>query len=86
MRMVKLLSFIALVGSIGWFFSAPDYEPAIAIVTSLIALIGLWLKGRKDEPKASQIQTIGEDGIGIQAAGNVNIGSINVDGKSKDAQ
>lgn len=86
MRIIKLLSFIALVGSIGWFFSAPDYEPAIAIATSLIALIGLWVKGRKDEPKASQTQKVGKDGIGIQAAGNVNIGRMHVSRKSKDAQ
>jgi hypothetical protein len=86
MLTIKLLSGIAFVGSIAWFIATPDYEPAIAIVTSLSAMIAAWFHSRKQEHHAAQNQAIAENGIGIQAGGNVTTGDIRVSHGAKDAE
>ncbi len=42
MAIIKYLSVIAFIGSIIWFIAAPDYEPGIAIVTSLSVVFFVW--------------------------------------------
>lgn len=87
MLIIKLLSGIAFIGSIVWFMAVPDYEPAIAIVTSLSAFIATWFGEKKAKRKASQNQSIAANGIGIQADGNVSVGSIHANRKgSRNAE
>lgn len=76
---VKILSAIVFLGSIAWFCAAPDYEPAIAIATSLITLIGAFIAEKKR--KASQHQSLGKNSLGIQAGGDVHIGTLNTNPK-----
>jgi hypothetical protein len=82
---IKFLAAIAFIGSVIWFYAAPDYEPAIAIVTSFSALIGACLSTGKQKEKTSQAQIVQADGIGIQAGGDVNMGSI-TKGNSSDVR
>ena len=81
MLIIKLLSAIAFFGSIVWFIAVPDYEPAIAIVTSLSAFIAAWFGENRAKRKALQNQSVAADGIGIQAGGDVSIGSIHANRK-----
>ena len=73
MLILKSLSALALLGSIAWLIAQPDYEPAIAVVTSLAALIGTVIVDRRKQNQATQEQRVGKKGFGIQAGGDVNI-------------
>ena len=76
MLIIKLLSGLAFIGSVTWFIVQPDYEPAIAIVTSLSAFVAAWLGEKKMKRHPSQNQNVAESGIGIQAGGDVSTGNI----------
>ena len=86
MLIIKLLSGIAFIGSIVWFIAVPDYEPAIAIVTSLSAFIAVWFGEKRTKRKALQNQSIAENSIGIQAGGDVSMGNIRTSRKTTDAE
>lgn len=79
MLIIKLLSGLALIGSVAWFFATPDYEPAIAIVTSLSALIAILFGENRAKRRARQTQSVAEKAIGIQAGGDVRVGNIHAD-------
>lgn len=86
MKIIKVLSAIAFVCSVVWFFYSPDFEPAIAIFSSLSALIAAWLNEIRQRKQASQNQTIGNNGIGIQSGGDVIIGELKAKGNSGSAK
>ncbi|MER2512157.1 MAG: hypothetical protein ABTQ25_07020 [Nitrosomonas ureae] len=86
MLIIKLLAGIAFVGTIAWFVAVPDYEPAIAIVTSLSAFIAALIGERKAKKKAEQVQSVARSGLGIQAGGDVKIGSIKTGEAPRDAE
>lgn len=75
-NIVGILFFITLIGSVVWFIYSPGFEPGIAILTSFTSLIGIWLKNEQETKKIKQMQTLGDDAIGIQAGGNVTVGDI----------
>lgn len=86
MLIIKLLSGLAFIGSVAWFIAQRDYEPAIAIFTSLSAFVAAWFVDKKQKRQANQNQSISKNGIGIQAGGDVNLGSIRTRGKNPDAE
>lgn len=86
MVIIKILSFVALVCSVTWFVYTPDFEPVIAIITSLSALIAAWVARSKEEKNASQTQTVGDNSVGIQFGGNVTFRDLNVKGNSDHAE
>jgi integral membrane sensor domain MASE1 len=86
MLIIKVLSGLAFIGSIAWFIAQRDYEPAIATITSLTAFIAAWFGVKKLKRQANQNQTVAKNGIGIQAGGDVSIGSIRTSGKTTDAE
>lgn len=86
MLIIKLLSGIAFIGSVAWFIVQRGYEPAIAIVTSLSAFIAAWFGDKKLKRQANQNQAVSKNGIGIQAGGDVNMGSIRTSRKTPDAE
>ena len=86
MLIIKLLSGLAFIGSVAWFIAQPNYEPAIAIVTSLVAFIAAWFGDKKLKRQANQNQTVSKNGIGIQAGGDVSMGSIRTSKKTTDAE
>lgn len=76
MLIVKVLAGIALLGSVAWLIAQPDYEPAIAVVTSLSTLVGATLIERRGKPdRIAQTQTVGAGGVGVQAGRDVSIGA-----------
>lgn len=77
MLTLKALSVAALVGSVAWFIHTPDYEPAVAFITSLSACIASFVVDRKQEQAASMHQAVAEGAVGIQARGDVTTGNIN---------
>lgn len=83
---IKVLSFLALLGSVAWFIYAPDFEPAIAIVTSISTLIATWIASKREQKSASQTQTVGDNAVGIQSGGNVTVGDISLKRDSGDAK
>lgn len=86
MLIFKLLSGIAFIGSVAWFIAQRDYEPVIAIFTSLSAFIAAWVRDKKLRQQANQNQTVSKNGIGIQAGGDISMGSIRTSGKTTDAE
>ncbi|MEQ9209006.1 MAG: hypothetical protein RLN96_04055 [Pseudomonadales bacterium] len=86
MLIVKMLLGIALLGSIAWLIAAPDFEPTIAVVTSFAAFIAAWIGDKKGALKHKQKQNVEKNSIGIQAGGDVNMGSIQDKEKSADAE
>lgn len=80
MLVIKILSFFAFIASTIWCISSPGYEPAIAIATSLIALITSLRAGQERRP-TDQEQVVGENGFGIQAGGDVKTGDIKQGGR-----
>ena len=74
MLSLKILSFAAFAGSVAWLIHAPDYEPAIASITTLSALIATLIADQKQKNTASMHQSVKNGGIGIQAGGNIDIG------------
>lgn len=77
MLILKVLSVAALVGSVAWFIHAPDYEPAIAALTSLSASVATFLVDRKRQRADSMHQAVSSGAVGIQARGDVRTGDIN---------
>ena len=76
MLIIKLLSGLAFIGSVAWFIATPDYEPVIASVTSLSALIAILFGEKRAKRRTAQNQSVAENAIGIQAGGNVEVGNI----------
>lgn len=86
MLIIKILSGLAFIGSVAWLIAQRDFEPAIAAVTSLSAFIAARLGGKKPNRQANQSQNVSSEGIGIQAGGNVNMGSIRKSRETTDAE
>ena len=76
MLYIKLLSVVALIGSIGWVIASPGYEPALAVVGSISALISTFVVEKRNKRRAQQNQFVSKSSIGIQAGGDVNAGDI----------
>lgn len=87
MFIFKILAFIAFFGSVVWFCVTPDFEPGIAAITSLSALLGLWIRQRRVSSRIlpSQTQKVGAGGVGVQAGGDAHVGNI-TQGGVKDAE
>jgi len=75
MTYVKVLAVIALIGSILWFIANPGFEPALAVIGSISALISAALVQKKNKLNAQQHQFVSKSSIGIQAVGDVHVGN-----------
>ena len=80
---VKLFAAIALIGSIAWVIAEPGFESALAVVVSISALVSAFLVQRRTAQRAQQRQSVSKSSIGVQAGGDVSIGSI---GDHKDVK
>lgn len=81
MPLVKLLAVVSLIGSALWFYAQTDYEPALAIVASISTLVTVFAVERRRKITEGQRQTVGTGGIGVQAGGDVSIGTLKSTGK-----
>lgn len=75
---VKFLAAIALIGSIAWVIADPGFESALAAVGSISALVSAFLVEKRNARRAQQ-QSVSKSSLGVQAGGDVNIGSISGD-------
>jgi hypothetical protein len=83
MAYVKFLAAIALIGSIAWVIADPGFEPALAVVGSISALVSAFLVEKRNARRAQQHQSVSKSSIGVQAGGDVSMGDI---GGDKDAK
>lgn len=79
MAYVKFLAVIALIGSIAWIIADPGFEPALAVVGSISALVSAFVVEKRNARRAQQNQSISKSSIGVQAGGDVSIGNIGGD-------
>jgi hypothetical protein len=73
---IKLLSVTAFIGSVFWTIAAPDYEPALATATSLSTFISTVIVEKRKEREATQRQSVSGNSVGVQAGGDVSIGTL----------
>jgi hypothetical protein len=83
MAYVKFLSVIVLIGSIAWVIADPGFEPALAFVGSISALVSAFLVEKRNARRARQHQSVSEASIGVQAGGDVSIRNIGTDNHVK---
>lgn len=83
MLYIKLLTAIVLLGSIAWVIADPGFEPALAVVGSISALISAFLVEKRNARRAQQHQSVSKSSIGVQAGGDVRIGNIDRDKHGK---
>jgi membrane associated rhomboid family serine protease len=76
MLILKILSLIALLGSIMWFIFSPGFEPGLSVLGSLSAVITAYIIHKQKSKRAEQKQSVSKSSIGVQAGGDVNIGDI----------
>jgi hypothetical protein len=76
---LKLLAALALIGSISWVIADPGFEPVLAVVGSISALVSAFLVEKRKMRREQQQQSVSKSSIGVQAGGDVNIGNINGD-------
>lgn len=74
MLFIKILAVAALFGSIVWFIAIPGFEPALAVIGSLSALISIFIIQGRKSGVAKQKQTVSKSSVGIQAGGDIKIG------------
>ena len=82
-KTIKILSCIALIVSIAWLVSSPSFEPALALIGSMSALVSAFVVEKRSKRLAKQHQSVSNSSMGIQAGGNVSIGDINNDNHAK---
>ena len=72
---LKVLAGVSLVGAIAWVLVDPGFEPGLAVLGSASALLGLFVTAKKKRSTSSQEQVVSGRSTGIQAGGDVSIGS-----------
>ena len=80
------MSGLAFIGSIVWCFKKCDYDSVVSAITTLAALVTIFIGEKRTDKKVSQVQKVDKNGIGIQAGGNVTTGSVRVSSKTKNAK
>lgn len=76
-QIIRFLSIVALIGSIAWLVSAPGFEPALALVGSMSALVSAFVVEKRSKRHARQHQSVSNSSMGIQAGRDVTIGDTN---------
>jgi len=79
MAYLKIFAGIALVVSLLWVIDKPGYDSWLAVVVSLSAFIALFVTDSKKRGISRQHQVVSKSALGVQAGGDVNIGTISRD-------
>lgn len=80
----KLLAIIAFLGSVAWMIHSPDYEPAMACVTSLSACIAAFVAERRKIP-ANQSQEVSGGSVAVQAGRDASVRNVHSSDKDSNA-
>ncbi len=75
MTILKILSSLALLLAAGWTAFDPSFESFLSLIGALSALISLFAFDYIHASKNRQRQDVRNHSAGIQAGGNVNIGT-----------
>lgn len=75
MGFIKFLAAIAVIASLGWLFKDPGFESALSLIGSISALVSAVVVERRRR-RRSQHQVVSGLSTGVQAGGDVHIGSI----------
>jgi hypothetical protein len=79
---LKIFACISLVGSIAWMIIIPGFEPALAMVGAISAILALFFTGRRERNnKNQQKQKVSINSSGIQAGGDI---TVNNNGKGNE--
>ena len=78
----SLTLFIALI----WLYLDPKFDSVFAACIALTAVIALFITPLNKKKPPNQSQQIKNGSTGIQAGGDVNMGSINTGREPKDAE
>lgn len=84
MILVRCLYSAAIIASVWWFWTDPDFEPGIAVLTSVTVLLVDLISRRAAKKRGSQHQKVGAGAVGIQGAGDVTVGNVSVEGGKRD--
>lgn len=82
----RVITALALLIALVWLYSVPKFDSAFAVAASLAAVIALFITPRNKKKPSNQSQGIKDGSTGIQAGGDVNIGSIHKSKEAKDAK
>ena len=80
---IKILAGISVAVSAAWLISKPDYDSGLALVGGVSALITAFVVDRKRMSRVRQQQQVANSSMGIQAGGDVNVGSVSLDKNAK---
>jgi hypothetical protein len=79
---IKLLAATALIASIVWVIKDPGFESGLSVLGSLSALVSAFVF-EKRRARLSQPQSVSKSSVGIQAGGDVTVGSNGGDKRAK---
>lgn len=76
MFVLKLLAGLALLGSIAWYIAKPEFDSGLGLIGAIVTFLALFIAEAVVKKKTNkQKQSVSGSSIGIQAGGNVNIGT-----------
>lgn len=74
MLIYRFFAGVAFFSACAWVIAKPGWDSASAAMAALAAFVATFLLPKKRA--ATQTQTVGAGGIGVQAGGNVSMGNI----------
>ncbi|MES1998926.1 MAG: hypothetical protein V4446_06410 [Pseudomonadota bacterium] len=82
----RLITTLGLLIAITWLYVDPKFDSVFATAIALAAVIALFITTKKMKRLPSQSQVVTNNSSGIQAGGNVNMGSVDASRKKKNAE
>lgn len=82
----RLITILGLLIAITWLFIEPKFDSVFATAIALAAVIALFITTNKMKRSPSQSQVVTNNSSGIQAGGNVNMGSVRSSRKKNNAE
>lgn len=73
---VRIIVVISLLLSVAWYIKQPGFEPLLAVLGSLAALVPFFMirkRGKAQQNAIHQTQTVSHSSTGIQVGGNLSI-------------
>ena len=86
MLTLKIFAGLTFVASIIWAVNDPGYESGISALASIVTFVGLWIKDKPQKQSLQQNQLVSDNSVGIQADGDIHIGTLNHHGNSGNAK
>jgi hypothetical protein len=80
---LKALAILALLGTIAWSVYMPGFEPFLAVIGAVATLVSLFVVERHKTRMAALKQTVSRSSTGIQAGGDIHIGTIEANNREK---